>query len=218
MTATKTSARELFQAAYENRYTWDKNFPGYTADVTYKHGDDVFVGKVRVNPDLKAEVFEVADEQTKKAIQEQLFEIAIHRIRRTFEETHSKNTFTYGNTDETGALEILLGGKSEGDRYKVRNNEVCHVHRHIHGVVVTIDTFSSHDTGEGYLSHRYDSVYHDPKTGEQKGGKSVFEDNYEKVGDYFILTQRVIETEVEGQSLTLEFLFSNVKLLEPAAV
>lgn len=217
MTAIQTSARELLQAAYENRYTWDKNFPGYTADVTYKHGDNTFVGKVRVNPDLKAEVFEVADEQAKKAIQEQLFEIAIHRIRRSFEESHGKNTFTVGETDETGAVEILVGGKSEGDRYKVRNNEVCHVHRHIHGIVVTIDTFSSHDTGEGYLSHRYDSVYHDPKTGEQKGGRSEFEDNYDKVGDYIILTQRVIQTEAEGQPLTLEFIFSNVKLLEAVA-
>ena len=32
------SARELFQAAYENRYTWDKNFPGYSADIEIKQG------------------------------------------------------------------------------------------------------------------------------------------------------------------------------------
>lgn len=217
MTALQTSAQELFRAAYENRYTWDKNFPGYTADVTYKQDEQTFTGKVRVNPDLKAEVFDVDDEQAKQAIHGQLFEIAIHRIRRSFEETHSKNTFSFGNTEEDGSVEILLGGKSQGDRYKVRNNEVSHVHRHIHGVVVTIDTFSSHDTGEGYLSHRYDSVYHDPKTGEQKGGKSLFEDEYEKAGNYFILTRRAISTETEGQVSNQEFIFSNVALLEPAA-
>ncbi|NEO88277.1 MAG: DUF3386 family protein, partial [Spirulina sp. SIO3F2] len=110
-----------------------------------------------------------------------------------------------------GAIEILMGGKSEGDRYKLRNNEVCHVHRHIHGVVVTIDTFSTHPTPDGYLSHTYDSVYHDPKTGEQKGGKSVFEDDYTQVGDYMILSRRAIETEgVDGVS---EFKFSNIQLL-----
>lgn len=217
MTALQTSAQELFRAAYENRYTWDKNFPGYTADVTYKQDEQTFTGKVRVNPDLKAEVLDVDDEQAKQAIHGQLFEIAIHRIRRSFEETHGKNTFSFGNTDEDGSVEILLGGKSQGDRYKVRNNEVSHVHRHIHGVVVTIDTFSSHDTGEGYLSHRYDSVYHDPKTGEQKGGKSLFEDEYEKVGNYCILTRRAISTETEGQVSNQEFIFSNVALLEPAA-
>lgn len=211
MVGIRSSAQELFRAAYENRYTWDKDFPGYAADVTLKQDAEVFTGTVCVNPDLKAEVFEVADEQAKQAIHGQLFEVAIHRIRRSFEETHGKNSFSFGSTEDNGAVEILLGGK--GDRYKVRNNEVCFVHRHIHGVVVTINTFSIHDTGEGYLSHRYDSVYHDPKTGEQKGGKSEFEDNYEKIGNYFILTRRMISTETEGQPTVQEFIFSNVKLL-----
>jgi hypothetical protein len=213
MVGVQTSARDFFRAAYENRYTWDHNFPGYTADVTFKQDDQVVTGKVRVNPDMKAEVFDVEDEDAKQAIHSQLWETAIHRVRRSFEDTHGKNTFSFGDTDETGAVELLMGGKAEGDRYKVRDNEVTHVHRHIHGVVVTINTFSSHNTGEGYLSHRYDSVYHDPKTGEQKGGKSVFEDNYEKVGDYVILTQRIIRTETDGKESVQEFNFSNVKLL-----
>ncbi len=214
MTITQVSAQELFQAAYENRYTWDAEFPGYTAEVTYERDDEVFTGKVRVNPDLKAQVFDIADEAAMQAIQGQLFEIAIHRVRRSFADTHGKNTFAYGETDDTGAVTIRMGGKAEGDYYKVRNNEVCLVHRHIHGVVVTIHTFSSHDTGEGYLSHRYDSVYHDPKTGEQKGGKSVFEDRYTKVGNYQILSERRIETEATDQPSTQVFRFSHIQLLE----
>jgi len=213
MTAVQTSARNLFRAAYENRYTWDKSFPGYTADVTYRQDDKTFTAKARVSPDLKADVSDIEDEDAKKAIHGQLWEIAIHRIRRSFEDTHGDNTFSYGETDETGAVEILMGGKAEGDRYKVRDNEVCLVHRHIHGVVVTINTFSSHDTGEGYLSHKYDSVYHDPKTGEQRGGRSEFVDEYEKVGDYFILSRRLIETETDRGTATQEFVFSNMQLL-----
>jgi Protein of unknown function (DUF3386) len=213
MTAVKLSAQDLFRAAYENRYTWDAQFPGYTADVTYTQGDQVFSGQARVSGDMKAEVLNVSNEEAQKAIHGQLWEIAIHRVRRSFEDTHSKNTFTYGEADSTGAVELLMGGKSEGDRYKVRDNEVCLVHRHIHGVVVTINTFSSHDTGEGYLSHRYDSVYHDPITGEQKGGKSLFEDTYEKVGLYWVLSRRVIQTETEDGTVTQDFAFSNIQLL-----
>jgi hypothetical protein len=213
MTAVKLSAPDLFRAAYENRYTWDAQFPGYTADVTYTQGNQVFSGQARVSGDMKAEVLNVSDEEAQKAIHGQLWEIAIHRVRRSFEDTHSKNTFTYGETDSTGAVELIMGGKSEGDRYRVRDNEVCLVHRHIHGVVVTINTFSSHDTGEGYLSHRYDSVYHDPTTGEQKGGKSLFEDTYEKVGPYWILSRRVIQTETEDGTATQDFAFSNIQLL-----
>lgn len=212
------NARALFQAAYENRYTWDQNFPGYTADVTYRVGDQTYTGTCRINADLTFDVSNVDDEDGKKAIHGQVWEIAVHRVRKPFEEVHGKNTFTLGETDETGAVEILMGGKAEGDRYKVRNNEVSLVHRHIHGVVVTINTFSSHDTGNGYLSHRYDSIYSDPKTGAVKGGKSEFEDNYEKIGNYYILTSRVIRTEENGKVVTSEFAFSNARLLEPAVV
>ena len=66
MTITKLSAQELFRAAYENRYTWDKSFPGYTADITYKYDDQVFTGKVVINGELKAEVLDVEDEAAKK--------------------------------------------------------------------------------------------------------------------------------------------------------
>ena len=88
------------------------------------------------------------------------------------------------------------------------------VHRHLHGVVVTITTFSTHDTGAGYLSHTYDSVYHDPKTGEQKKGRSEFTDEYDQVGDYFVLTRRAIASADEGD---MEFVFSGIQLLNPAA-
>ncbi|WP_017302886.1 DUF3386 domain-containing protein [Spirulina subsalsa] len=213
MTVTQTTAQDLFRSAYENRYTWDANFPGYTADITYKQDDQVFQGQVRVTADLKAEVSGVADEAAQKAIHGQLWEIAIHRIRRTFEQTHGQNTFSYGETKPDSSVEIFVGGKNAGDRYEVKNNEVSLVHRQIHGVVVTIHTFSTHDTGEGYLSHTYDSIYHDPKTGEQKGGYSKFEDEYEKVGDYFILNRRLIVTETEGQVSQQEFIFSNFQFL-----
>lgn len=215
MTAVQVSAQDLFRAAYENRYTWDKSFPGYTADVTLKLDGQEFQGQARVNPDLSAEVFGIEDEAAQKLIHGQLWETSIHRVRRTFEETHGKNTFTFGNTDDDGAVEILMGGKAEGDRYKVRDNIVTLVHRHIHNVVVTINTFSVTETGDGYLSHRYDSIYHDPKTGEQKGGLSNFEDSYEKVGPYFILSRRLVSTETNGKLSTQEFLFSNIKLLDP---
>lgn len=209
----KISARDLFRKAYENRYTWDGNFPGYTADITYKRNAETFSGKVHITPDLKGEITGIDDTAAKKAIEGQVWEITIHRIRRGFEDTHGNNTFSYGETDADGSIEILMGGKAEGDRYKLHNNEVSMVHRNIHGTVVTINTFSSHDTGEGYLSHRYDSVYHDPKTGEQKGGVSNFEDEYEKVGDYSILSRRLISTEVKGETQSQEFIFSNIKLL-----
>ncbi|MBD1910749.1 MULTISPECIES: DUF3386 domain-containing protein [unclassified Leptolyngbya] len=214
MTVTQ-DARELMRAAYENRYTWDRNFPGYKADIAFDWNGTTYTGQVRVNANLSTEITGIEDESAKKLIAGQLQEIAIHRIRRSFDDTHSKNTFDLDETDETGAVKLLVGGKSSGDYYKICNNEVVLVHRHIHGVVVTINTFSSHQTEGGYLSHTYDSVYHDPQTGEQKGGKSFFEDQYTKVGDYYILSQRTIRTE-GMQADFQDFAFSNIALLQPA--
>jgi len=216
MVGTQIAAQELFRAAYENRYTWDQAFPGYTADVTYTDNGQIYTGTAKVGADLKPEVTGIDDEAAQKAIHGQLFEVAIHRVRRSFEATHGANTFRYGETLADGSVEILMGGKAEGDKYHVRDNEVSMVHRHIHGVVVTIHTFSSHDTGAGYLSHRYDSVYHDPQTGAQKGGLSTFEDNYESVGGYSILSHRHIETTTDDGPQVQDFVFSNIALMEPA--
>lgn len=217
MVSVKLSAQDLFRAAYENRYTWDRNFPGYIGNVTYKNGDLKLTGQISVSAKFKPEVFEITNAEVQKAVLEQLQEICIHRVRRSFEDTHGKNTFTYGETDETGAVEILIGGQSSGDQYKVRNNEVCKVHRHIHGIVVTIHTFSSHDMGAGYLAHRYNSIYHDPETGEAKSGLIEFEDEYTTVtsptGPYFVLSRRVISTQTDTGTELQEFIFSNLQSL-----
>ena len=210
MTALQVSARELVQAAYENRYTWDKSFPGYTTDVTLKLGDKTVTGTAKVNPDLSAEVFGVDDEEAQKIIKNQLWEVAIHRVSRPFEKSHGENTFKADGTEADGAVNIAVGGKADGDAYKVKDNEFTMVHRHIHGVVVTINTFSSYDTGSGYLSHTYDSVYHDPKTGELKQGRSEFTDDYAEVGAYTILTKRTV-TSADGP--TMEISFSAIKLM-----
>ncbi len=210
MTEQRT-AQELFQAAYENRYTWDKKFPGYSANVQLTQNGEVFHGQAQVNADYSTAITGIDNKEASDVVKGQLWEIAVHRVRRTFEETHSKNSFEYGDVDETGAIEILIGGKASGDKYKLRNNEVCMVHRKIHGTIVTINTSSSHDTGAGYLSHQYDSVYSDPATGEAKGGKTLFTDLYTQVGDYFILNERTMADAVTGDAVQIQFL--NIQML-----
>jgi hypothetical protein len=45
-----------------------------------------------------------------------------------------------------------------------------------------------------------------------------FEDNYEKIGDYYVMTRQVVRSRENGQIIATEFNFANVKLLEVAAV
>ena len=51
MVSTQVSARDFFRSAYENRYTWDHNFPGYTADVTFIADDKTITAKAQVSAD-----------------------------------------------------------------------------------------------------------------------------------------------------------------------
>ncbi|PLS68696.1 MAG: hypothetical protein CV045_06510 [Cyanobacteria bacterium M5B4] len=208
MTATLPLAQDLFRAAYENRYTWDADFPGFSADITVAKNGETFTGHVTVGANLKPEITGFSNEEIFNAVKEQIWEITIHRVRRSFEDVHSKNTFTFGAKDEDGSQEIIVGGASAGDRYKIKNNVVSMVHRHIHGTVVTIDTLSVHDTGAGYLAHRYSSIYHNPETGAQIKPRQNFTDEYQEIGGYQILVKRTIEDE----NGTITFSLQNVSV------
>lgn len=213
----QTTAREKFRAAYENRYTWNENFPGYSADIQLTQGDEVYTGKVRINRDLSVEVTGIEDEKVQESVYTQLRDVVTHRKRSAFEQSHGKNEFNFGNTDETGAVEILVKGDSMGSNYKVRDTEICQVSRVMGRMAFVIDTHESMDTGEGYVASRYDAVFRNPQTNEVTSVLK-FEEFYRKVGDYYVLSKQVVQQYKQGDRSDTEFNFSNVRLLEPATV
>ena len=194
--APGTDLRDVFRAAYQNRYTWDPGFGGYQGRCIWEQGGRRVEGRFTVGADLKAKVEGIDDEAVTKAIGSQLWEVCIHRVRRSFDQTHGENTFTAGDTDAVG-VEVIVGGKNSGDRYRISNDVVTMVHRHIHGTVVTIFTKATTDTGAGYLSRSYTSSYSDPATGALKGGTSTFTDTFVPLTEAgpWVLSERVIETE-----------------------
>lgn len=211
------SARDLFRAAYENRYTWDGNFPGYSADVELKQGEEVYTGSLRINRDYSVEVTGIEDEEVRQSVYTQLRDVVTHRKRNSFEESHGKNTFSTGTADGTGAVEILVKGDSMGSNYKIRGTEICQVSRVMGRMAFVIDTHESLDTGSGYAASRYDAVFRNPQTNDIIR-ELQFEDTYEKIGDYWVMTRQVVHSKENGSVTTTEFNFSNVKLLELVAV
>lgn len=210
-------ARTLFQAAYENRYTWDADFPGFTADVALKQGDETYAGKVRVSGDLTYEVLEVADEKVRESLQGMLWEIVTHRKRSSFDQAHSKNSFILGDTDATGAVEILVSGDAMGSNYKLRNNEICQVSRVMGGNAFTINHSSSLDTGSGYISTGYDIVFRNAESNELIRENRV-DSTYENVGGYYLLTHQMIHSSQQGKQTTTEFNLANIHLLQSVGV
>ena len=199
----------LFKSAYENRYTWESDFSGYKGSCSWTDGERVLKGSFCIGQNLKATVSEIDDEEIHKAISSQLWEVAIHRVRRSFEETHGKNTFTLGDINEIGS-EVIVGGKNEGDKYRVKNDVVTMVYRHIHGNLIIILTKDVTHTGNGYLSKSYSSQYLDPISKKDLKGKSFYKDAFIPLfkGGPWVLSSRSIHQESSEGSIINKQLFS----------
>tara|TARA_Y100001968_G_scaffold301689_1_gene314201 strand:- start:5989 stop:6651 length:663 start_codon:yes stop_codon:yes gene_type:complete len=199
-----TDCRELFKEAYENRYTWDNDFPGYKGRCSWQNDKSTFHGSFILGKDLKAFVEGIDDELINKSISSQLWEVAIHRIRRPFEKIHSKNIFTYGGYDENNGIEVLVSGKNKGDKYNIKGKIITMVYRHIHGNLINIFTDEVFETGEGYLSKKYTSQYLDPSSAKPVRAKNNFNDEYtalDKNGPW-VLSKRKIETESQKETFS----------------
>ncbi len=191
-----STCENQFRAAYENRYTWEPGFKGYRGECSFEKGNKFFQGVFSLSSDLKVNVNGIEEEITKKLIESQLFEVAIHRIRRPFEKTHGKNTFEIGDINNIG-MEVIVGGGSKGDRYRINKDIITMVYRHIHGKLIKIFTKEITKTGKGYLSKSYTSEYLDPSSKEKLAAKRTFEDQFkclDKDGTW-VLSKRVIEIE-----------------------
>lgn len=215
---TDNTARDRFRAAYEHRYTWDSNFPGYTTKLELKQGDEVYTADIKVNSDLTVEVTGIEDEKVSESVYNHMRDVITHRKRNTFEKAHGKSTFTMGEEDASGAVEILVKGDSMGSNYKIRGTEICQVSRVMGPMAFVINTNESLDTGEGYISTGYNAIFRDSKTNNLKA-KREFNESYEQFDNYYVPKNQVIESiDAEESKITTEFSFSETKLLEPATV
>ncbi len=213
---TGEDCTHLFKSAYENRYTWESDFSGYEGRCSWTDGNREVEGNFCLGQDLKATVHDIDDEEINKAIFSQLWEVAIHRVRRSFEQTHGKNTFTMGDTNEIG-LEVIVGGKNKGDKYRVKNDVVTMVYRNIHGNLIIILTEDVIHTGNGYLSKSYSSQYLDPISKKDLKGKSFYKDTFIPLfkGGPWVLSSRAIHQESsKGSAMNRQvFSFSELKSL-----
>jgi len=226
-----TSARDLFQAAYENRYTWDSNFPGMTANVSVAINGVARTGKARINPDMTVEVImdqpqlidrttrtpsgeekTVSVDEGQEWLNNQLRDVVTHRKRKTFEEAHGKSSFNLGAADESGAVEILVTGDSMGSNYKVRGKEISMVSRVMGRIGFVINHLGHLDTGEGYISSLYTAIFRNPQTDEIVR-QARFEDIYEKLGNYYVMTKQIVQSNEQGQTKNYEISFSDIQLL-----
>lgn len=198
-TSTGPKARELFRNAYENRYTWDEQFPGYSAEVSIRYDKALYHGVVRVNPDLSVATTGINSEDVRQLVVNQLQMVATHRKRISFESIHGLSTFVFEGTDDPGAVKIREVGDAMDSHYKVQNQKITQVNRVMGQAAVTVNTLGFIKSPEGYLAAHYQTTFRDAQTGEVLEQQDI-SDNYDKIGNYFLLTRRVIRSSEPGQS------------------
>tara|TARA_B100000965_G_C19405577_1_gene675239 strand:- start:204 stop:854 length:651 start_codon:yes stop_codon:yes gene_type:complete len=215
MNLTEIDCKELFKKAYEKRYTWGDEFGGYKGNCIFSVKNNTYKGDFVLGKDFKPEIKNIDDKRIIKSISSQLFEVSIHRVKREFEEIHSKNNFNLIKDSESG-IEMIVSGKNEGDKYRVKNNSINMVYRKIHGIIIEIFVQEFLDTGNGLLSKKYTSQQIDPNTLKTNSLKLEYEDRFINIGsqDIWILNSRSIKFLNKNQEEEIQkFSFEDLSLL-----
>lgn len=207
------SALEIFRKAYENRYTWNKQFPGYTAVVEFRQGKEDYKGRIRISPDLSVEVSGINNKEASQTVKNQLLMIVVHRRHSPFTTAHKDKMFKFSDTGrEPGVVGIIADAGDSKTHYQLADNRIIQEKRSFGSQYFVVETLNTQMTAEGYIPTQYKSTFYDAKT-DRIIGTEVYSDSYEKVGDYYFpVSQKIIHSE-EGSNFEAEFKFSEIKLM-----
>ena len=182
MISSKFNCKEIFKEAYNNRYTWPNKFNGYRGKCIYIENEKSTEGEFVLDSNFKPKIINISDNNIVKGISSQLFEVAIHRIKREFTDVHKNNNFKFIGESEKGIkMEVL--GKNDGDKYIVKDKKINMVFRKIHGVIIEIFVHEFIDTGHGFLSKKYSSQQLDMETFTPKSKIVEYQDDFINLGN-----------------------------------
>ena len=193
------TAEELFRDAYESRYTWDEQFPGYSAEVSVRYEQGLHHGIVRVDPDLSVTSTGIKSEAVRQLVEDQLRMVVTHRRRVPFAQLHGNHRFEEEGKDDKGSVKIREVGDRLDSHYLLQNQKITQVNRLMGPLAVTVDTLGFIKPPEGYLAAHYQTTFRDAKSGEVLEILDI-SDNYDKIGEYFLLSRRVLRSSEPGQS------------------
>ena len=215
MDFSKFDCKRVFQKAYDNRYTWPENFNGYKGNCIFQENKDKYSGAFIIGKNFQPQIQNIAEKEVVKKISTQLFEVVIHRVKKSFDEIHSKNQFNYLGKSEYG-IEMQVSGKNEGDKYRVKDGNINMVFRKIHGIIIEIFVEKFFDTGNGILSCKYSSQQLDVNSHTPNTQKYTYQDNFIKIQntDLWVLESRTINYKNEDEEdSTIKYVFKNIEII-----
>ena len=208
-------ARDLLRRAVERTARWQKDFKGFTADLTVNVSGKETSGPVIVKGPREVSV-QLGDDEIQKWAQEQLGMIAVHRGPRSFEESDGKYTLTMEEDGHPFGTKLNIHGSNSF--YRIKDNRITQINRKMahpgmNPFAFTINMEESAITqDQKNLTTKYTVYYYSPTDGKLTNVES-FTDTHVRVGSSDLPATRRIITYENGQVVVKNLTFKNHKLL-----
>ena len=214
-TADDPNARELLRNAFEATARWQKDFNGFTAELTVNVNGEETTGPITVKGPREVSV-QLSDANTQKWVHEQLGMIAVHRGPRSFEESDGKYVLTLEEDRHPMGTKLIIHGSNSF--YRIKDNRITQINRSMAHpgmapFAFTINVEESAVTQEGKnLTTKYTVYYYSPTDGKLNNVES-FTDTHMRAGASDLpATRRIISFE-NGNVIVKSLTFKNHKLL-----
>lgn len=213
--ADSPHARELLRRAFENTARWQKDFKGFTADLTVNINGKETSGPVIVKGPREVSV-QLSDGDLQKWAQEQLGMIAVHRGPRSFEESDGKYTLTAEEDGHPLGTKLIIHGSNSF--YRLKNDRITQINRKMahpgmtpFGFTINVED-SAITQDQKHLTTKYTVYYYAPADGKLNNVES-FTDTHVRVGASDLpATRRIISYE-NGDVIVKSLTFTNHRLL-----
>jgi hypothetical protein len=213
--ADDPQARELLRRAFENTARWQKDFTGFTADLTVNINGKETSGPVMVKGPREVSV-QLGDADVQKWAQEQLGMIAVHRGPRSFEESDGKYTLTMEEDGHPMGTKLVIHGSNSF--YRLKDNRITQINRSMAhpGMAPFAFTINVEDSAttqdQKHLTTKYTVYYYSPTDGKLNNVES-FTDSHVRIGSSDLpATRRIISFE-NGAVIVKSLTFKNHKLV-----
>jgi hypothetical protein len=213
--ADDPKARALLRQAFEQTARWQKDFKGFTADLTVNVNGKETRGPVTVKGPREVTV-QVGDPDIQKWAQEQLGMIAVHRGPRSFEESDGKYSLTMEEDGHPFGTKLVIHGSNSF--YRLKDNRITQINRTMAHPGMTPFAFSINveesavTQDQKNLTTKYSVYYYSP-TDRKLNNVECFTDTHVRVGSSDLpATRRIIAFE-NGEVVVKYLSFANHSLL-----
>jgi hypothetical protein len=213
--ADDPKARELLRQAFDNTARWQKDFKGFTADLTVNVNGKEYSGPITVKGPREVTV-QLPDAEVQKWAQEQLGMIAVHRGPRSFEESDGKYSLTMEEDGHPFGTKLDIHGSNSF--YRVKDRRITQINRKMAHPGMTPFAFtinveeSALTQDQKHLTTRYTVYYYSPTDGKLNNVDS-FTDTHVRVGTSDLPGTRRIITFENGEVIVKHLTFKNHKLI-----